>query len=453
MDALTKQLCDWLGQLDHRPLPEPVIHEVKRRVLDTIGVAAAGWDGQPSRITREQALEVLVPEGGATVWGTRHRTAPALAAFANGTQARYLDYNDTYLSLEPAHPSDNIPACLAVGEAAGANGRRVMAAIAAAYEIQCRLCDAAGIRAKGWDHVVYGAISVSATTGWLWGLRGEALGHAISLGVVSNVAMRQTRVGQLSHWKGCAFANAARNAIFGADLARRGMIGPADVFSGAMGLFRQVTGEMEIRLPEGEDWAILQTYIKFYPADYCCQSAIEAALCLREAIGDPGRIERVEVDTFDVAADITGSEPEKWNPSSRETADHSMPYCVAAALLDGHISMESFNDLRRADPQLHELLGRITVHRDPDMNRGYPDGTPSRVRVTLRDGQTLSREVKYPRGHAGNPMTDEEVREKFVRMTSLGLAVPARARLQEAIWGFEELENIAGLFELMASEA
>ncbi|MGB4258176.1 MAG: MmgE/PrpD family protein [Phycisphaerae bacterium] len=449
---MTKQLCDWLGQLDHRPLPEPVSHEVKRRVLDTIGVAVAGWDGEPCRITREQAQEVQALDGGATVWGTRHRAPAALAAFANGTQARYLDYNDTYLSLEPAHPSDNIPACLAVGEGAGVDGRRVMTAIAAAYEIQCRLCDAAGIREKGWDHVVYGAISVAATAGWLWGLRGEALGHAISLGVVSNIAMRQTRVGQLSHWKGCAFANAARNAIFGADLARRGMIGPADPFTGAMGLFKQVTGPFRIYLPEGEDWAILQTYIKFYPADYCCQSAIEAALCLRQAIPDTAAIARVDVDTFDVAVDITGSEPEKWDPTSRETADQSMPYCVAAALLDAHVSMESFNDRRRADPQLRELIRRVAVHRDPGMNHGYPDGTPTRVRVTLRDGQTLAHEIKYPRGHAGNPMTDEEVREKFVRMTSLRLAVPARARLQEAIWGLETVENLTGLFELMASE-
>lgn len=450
MDAMTQQLCTWLGRLDDRPLPEPVTHEVKRRVLDTIGVALAGWEGEPSRITREQALDVRMDQGGATVWGTRHRTAPALAAFANGTQARYLDYNDTYLSLEPAHPSDNIPACLAVGEAAGVDGRRVITAIAAAYEIQCRLCDAACIRTKGWDHVVYGAISVAAAAGWLWGLRDEALGQAISLGVVSNLALRQTRIGQLSHWKGCAFANAARNAIFGADLARRGLIGPADAFTGAMGLFKQITGPIQISLPVGEDWAILQTYIKFYPADYCCQSAIEAALALRQDIGDAALIERVDVDTFGMAADITGSEPEKWEPTSRETADHSMPYCVAAALLDGHVSMESFNDLRRADAVLRALIRRVEVHRDVEMSHGYPLGTPSRVRVTLSDGRVFAREVKYPRGHAGNPMTDEEVREKFVRMTSPRLAVSARSRLQEAIWELDYVE-LSELFELMAS--
>lgn len=450
MDALTQQLCEWLGQLKDESLPSPVMHEVKRRVLDSIGVAIAGIDGEPSRIAREQACDVCVPNGGATVWGTRHRTAPALAAFTNGTQARYLDYNDTYLSLEPAHPSDNIPACLAVGEAEGLSGRRAITAIAAAYEIQCRLCDAACIRLRGWDHTVYGAISVAAAAGWLCGLRGERLGHAISLAVVSNVALRQTRMGQISHWKGCAFANAARNAIFGVDLARRGMIGPADAFAGAAGLFKQVTGPLEISLPTGEHWMILQTYLKFWPADYCCQSAIEAALLLRARIPDVSRIEHVDVDTFDAAVDITGSEPEKWNPTSRETADHSMPYCVAVALLDGHVAMESFNDRRRSDPELRALVARVAVHRDPAMNRGYPEGAPSRVRVTLADGQSLAQEIKYPRGHAGNPMTDEEVREKFVRMSSLRLPVPDRARLCEGIWSLEEVADLGSLFELMA---
>jgi 2-methylcitrate dehydratase len=374
-----------------------------------------------------------------------------MAAFANGVATRYLDYNDTYLSLEPAHPSDNIPACLAVAEAAGADGRKAIAAIAAAYEIQCRLCDAANIHSRGWDHTVYGAVSVAAAAGWLMGLRGEPLAHAISLSVVSNVAMRQTRVGQLSPWKACAFASTARDAILGADLARRGMIGPSDVFSGSMGLFNQVTGPLEIRLPHGEDWMILQTYLKYYPADYCCQSAIDAALYLRRRIPDAREIERVDVDTFAMAVDITGSEPEKWGPTSRETADHSMPYCVAVALLDGHVSMASFNEWRRADPELRALVRRVAVHTDPAMDRGYPEGTPSRVRVTLGNGQELTGEVKYPRGHAGNPMTDEEVREKFVHMTSMGLAVTNRARLHEAIWKLEEVTNFAGLFELMVS--
>ncbi|MEP0842686.1 MAG: MmgE/PrpD family protein, partial [Phycisphaerae bacterium] len=331
-----------------------------------------------------------------------------------------------------------------------AGGLRAITAVAAAYEIQCRLCDAACIGSRGWDHVVYGAISSAAAAGWLYGLRGEALAHAISLGVVSNVAMRQTRIGRLSQWKVCAFANAARNAIFGADLARRGLIGPADVFAGAMGLFNQVTGPLEIVLPAGEDWKILQTNLKYYPAHYCCQSAIEAALALRPRIPHLGNIDRVEVETFDLAVSATGSDPEKWEPTSRETADQSMPYCVAAALLDGHISMESFNDLRRADPQLRSLIHQVVVRRDPAMNAIFPQAAGCRVQVALRDGGVLAQEVRYPRGHAGNAMSDEDVRDKFVRMTSPRLAVPERARLYEAIWNLQQVENLTELFDLMA---
>ncbi len=173
MDKLTEQLCGWLSELCYESLPAAVVHEVKRRVLDSFGVAMAGWDADPCRISREQAMSVSVGQRGATVWGTRHKSTADLAAFANGTQTRYLDFNDTYLSLEPAHPSDNIPACIAAAEAGGADGRRLIAAIAAAYEIQCRLCDAGSIRARGWDHVVYGAVSSQAGSA-CWGASSAA---------------------------------------------------------------------------------------------------------------------------------------------------------------------------------------------------------------------------------------------------------------------------------------
>ncbi len=449
MDQLTTQLCGWLGGLTFDALPAAAVHEVKRRVLDSFGVAMAGWSSDPCRIAREQACGAAMADGGATVWGTRHRTSPDLAAFANGTQVRYLDYNDTYLSLEPAHPSDNVPALLAVGESCGADGRAVITAIAAAYEIQCRLCDAGSIRARGWDHVVYGAVSTSAAAGWLWGLRGEPLGHAIALGTIANVAMRPTRVGELSHWKGCAFANAARNGVFGADLARRGMTGPADIFSGQMGLFKQVSGPLEVALPAGGDYMILKSYIKFWPAEYHSQSAIDAALRLRERVGDPSRIERIEIDSFDAAVDIIGSEPEKWQPTSRETADHSMPYCVAAALIDGDVTLASFTDERIADPKLRELIQRVAIHRDAELTKGYPDGIPNRVRIKLADGCELIEEVRYPRGHAGNPMTDDEVRAKFERTAGVRLSPSKRAALADAVWRLENATDLSGLFETL----
>lgn len=437
MDTLMRGLVGWLDGLSYEALPGAVVHEVKRRVLDSIGVAMAGWDSDPCRIARGQACSVSSAAGGATVWGTRHKSSPDLAAFANGTQVRYLDFNDTYLSLEPAHPSDNIPACMAAAEAVGADGRALITAIAAAYEIQCRLCDAGSIRARGWDHVVYGAVSTSAAAAWLWGLRGEQLAHAISLGTIANIAMRQTRVGELSHWKGCAFANAARNGVFGADLARRGMTGPYEIFTGQMGLFKQVSGPLNVQFGHRDDWMILKTYIKYWPVEYHAQSAVDAALQLRSEVGSVDQIERIDIDSFDAAVDIIGSDPAKWQPTSRETADHSMPYCVAVALTDGQVTLDSFTDARIHDPALRALIGRITMHRDAELTRGYPEGIPNRIRVSLKGGKQCVKEVAFPRGHARNPMTDAEVETKFTRNVEGRLVELNRDQSRSLVWSLD----------------
>src|SRR5205823_2446118 len=175
-----------------------------------------------------------------TLFGTTHRTPPDWAAFANGCLVRYLDYNDTYLSKEPAHPSDNIPAALAVAEAEQADGRELIVAIALAYEVQCRLCDAASLRARGWDHVTYGAFSTALASAKLMKLEVNKTRHAVNIAGVASAAMRQARVGELSHWKGVAFANAARHGVYSALLARAGMTGPAPIFEGQMGFEKEL---------------------------------------------------------------------------------------------------------------------------------------------------------------------------------------------------------------------
>src|SRR3989440_8276130 len=201
--------------------------------------------GEPGTIARTLAKTVSSTTA-ATIVGTVHESSPAWAAFSNGVHFRYLDYNDTYLSLEPAHPSDNIAAVLAAGEPAGAHGRDLITATALAYEIQCRLCDAESIRARGWDHVTYGSFSTSLAAGKLLGLDQDQLVHAQGLAGTPNNALRQTRVGELSMWKGCAFANAARNGVFAARLAQAGMTGPAPIFEGQVGFWAQVSGEFEL---------------------------------------------------------------------------------------------------------------------------------------------------------------------------------------------------------------
>jgi 2-methylcitrate dehydratase len=337
MTTLAEQFAHYAVGLRYDDLTPEAIHEAKRRLLDSFGCAMGAMSSEPATIARKLASTATSGDYPATVIGTAHQSTPELAAFANGVLFRYLDYNDTYLSLEPAHPSDNLAAVLAVAEPVGASGRDIITATVLAYEIQCRLCDAASIRARGWDHVTYGSFSTSLATGKLLGLSEEELVHAQGLAGVPNNAMRQTRVGMLSNWKGCAFANASRNGVFAALLARLGMTGPAPVFEGEMGFFNQVSRQaFDVPTlgsghgPNGNraPYMINQTYIKFWPAEYHSQSAIDAALQLRDKVGDWRGIQSITIETFNAAVEIIGGEPEKWRPTTRETADHSLPYCV-----------------------------------------------------------------------------------------------------------------------------
>jgi 2-methylcitrate dehydratase len=446
---LAERLSAYAVGLAYEDLPAETIHEVKRRLIDTLGCAMGAFHSEPATIARRLAARTTSAEP-ATVIGTAHHTSPEMAAFANGVQFRYLDYNDTYLSKEPAHPSDNLAAVLAAAEPAGSNGQEIITAAVLAYEIQCRLCDAASIRARGWDHVTYGSFSTSLAAGKLLGLDVAQLTHAQGLAGVPNNAMRQTRVGMLSHWKGCAFANASRNGVFAALLAREGMTGPSEVFEGEMGFWKQVSGPFElVELGgNGTPFMIDRTYIKFYPAEYHSQSAIDAALALRPKIGSVAEIDRITIETFNAAVEIIGGEPEKWRPTTRETADHSLPYCVVAALMDGKITQETFDEAHLHDPQLLSLLQRTEVQADAELNRRYPEGIPNRVRIYLKNGETLEQEVIFPRGHARNPMTDQEVEAKF-RAQAEPLLKGKIAEILDRCWNLDQQSSISNLLQLM----
>jgi 2-methylcitrate dehydratase len=442
--TLAERLAGLSVALKFEDLPPAVVHEVKRRVIDSIGCALGAWNAEPCVIARRVA-STFTAEPGATLLGTKHQAPLDWAAFANGCLVRYLDYNDTYLSKEPAHPSDNIPAALAVAEAANANGRELITAIALAYEVQCRLCDAASIRARGWDHVTYGAFSSVLAAARLMGLDAERTRHAVGIAGVASAALRQSRVGELSHWKGCAFANAARHGVFAALLARAGMTGPAPIFEGEKGFEKLVSGPLsDLKLPTAgsgpakADFMILKTHIKFWPAEYHSQSAIEAALKLRPHINDPAEIESVLVESHDAAVDIIGSEPEKWRPTSRETADHSLPYIVAAALTDGDVTEKQFAPERFTDPKLLSLVERVKVERHRELSARYPDAIGNIVTVRLGKGRVFSERVDYPRGHARNPLSDAEVEAKFHSLSDPVLTQERAKTVLRSLWGLEE---------------
>ncbi len=456
--TLAHRLAEYACALRFEDLSKDVVHEVKRRVIDSLGCALGAWNEEPCVIARKVASDFSARQG-STIIGTNHKAPPDWAAFANGCCIRYFDYNDTYLSKEPAHPSDNISAALAVAESVAAIGRELITAIALAYEVQCRFCDAASIRARGWDHVTYGTFSTALASAKLMKLDPKNTRHAVNIAGVAGAAMRQARVGELSHWKGVAFATAARHGVFSALLARAGMTGPGPIFEGQMGLEKQLgvslgnVGE-KFAVPfakndQGPASMILRTSIKFWPAEYHSQSAIEAALFLRQQIGKGVEVKSMTIESHDASVDIIGSEPEKWKPETRETADHSLPYITAVALIDGEVTEKQFQPERFKDPKIWKFLENVKVERNAELSAMYPDAVANIVHVELADGRRLTKRVAYPMGHAKNPLKDTEVERKFFALVKPELGETRAKKIVDLVWKLDEATNVDELMRAM----
>ena len=452
MQSLADRFAAYAVGLEFKDLPPEVVHEAKRRFIDSFATAVGAMDAQAYEIARTCAQRISAKKKATLLGGGS--SSPEWATFVNGLLIRYLDYNDTYLSLEPAHPSDNLAPVLAVGEMVKAGGEELIAAAVLAYEIQCRLCDAASLRKHGIDHVTYGAISSAVAASKLMGLDSSRTAHAIGIAGVSNGALRQTRSGELSMWKGCAFANAARNGVFAALLAAEGMTGPAPIFEGDLGFMNLLTRTRFEVAPLGAeaggppDFMMTKTYIKFWPAEYHSQSAIDAALQLRPEIGDSNHVQAIDIHTFEACYNIIGKYAEAWKPRTRETADHSLPYCTAVALMDGDVTDAQFSEERMADPKLLDLVAKIKVHHDEKLDPRYPAGIPNRLTIKLADGRQLVKEVEFPRGHARNPMTDQEVEEKFRRMVAPRLGKKAADKVLKKCWRLEKIDEPRELLRL-----
>jgi len=454
--SLAANIAGFACNLDYTDLTDGSVHEVKRRLIDSMGCAMGAWTAEPVKIARMLA-SYSTSEYGSTVIGTRHSSTPEMAAFANGTMFRYLDYNDTYLSKEPAHPSDNLAAILAIADAFDLGGESVILGTIVAYEVQCRLCDAYSIRSKGWDHVTYGAYSTVAGCGAMLGFDEETMIHAFGLSGVPNNAFRQTRVGELSMWKGCAFANASRNGVFATLLAHHGMTGASEIFEGQMGFFNEICGGDTFDIEQwgnaDDGYMIERTYIKKYPAEYHSQSAIDAAEQIIKERGrrfTPDEVKDIEIATFRASWEIIGGEPEKWRPQSRETADHSLPYITCACLVDGAVTLRTYDESRFQDEELLSLVAKTTVVPDPELDPLYPaSGIPNRVTVTLNDGTQFVARVDAPSGHALNPMSDGAVEAKFRSMADPLLGNRGADQALATLWTLDELDTLEEAFRVM----
>lgn len=419
MDVISDAICGYVAGQRARSVPDAALDEAARRVLDSLGCAIAAMDSTPARIVRGLAADVSGSMS-ASVIGLGRPSTMELAAFANTVMVRYLDCNDTYFTARGGggHPSDVIAAALAVGEAAGATGSDVLRAIVLGYEVNGALASGVWLRERGWDQGLNVIAAVAMMAGDLLGLSFEELRHALALAVTPHVPVRQTRIGQLSMWKGSATAGAVRNGIFAALLASRGMTGPPEPYVGRSGLWELVTGEFELTLPVRPGRFVIQdSSIKLRPAEFNAQAPLDLILELRQEITVED-IEDIEVATYWLAWHEIGMDAAKWDPRNRETADHSLPYLLAVGLVDGFIDTTSCAPDRVLDPALRPLMSKIRVVERPGFTERFPGEFNVEIIVRLRDGRTLTRRATHPHGHPRNPASDAELNEKFDRLTS-----------------------------------
>ena len=439
--TLVEQLADFVVRVGYDDLSIRARHLLKAHTLDALGCAIGALDADPPARLRRQ-VDLFGGQPLATFIGGG-RSAPDRAALYNAALVRYLDFNDAFLAPgETCHPSDNVAPVLAASEFAGRDGTAFLTALAVAYQIQCRLSQVAPVRAHGFDHTTQGAYAVAAGVAKALDLDAAQTAQAVAMSGTANNALRVTRTGELSHWKGLAspfMAFAATNAAF---LAREGVTGPREVFEGNKGFIESISGPFAVDWEREDLEIVTQTILKRYNAEIHSQSVLEGALTLRERHHlRPEDIDRVTVEIFDVAYNIIGGgqEGDKRLVRTKEEADHSLPYLLAVALLDGEVTPAQFAPERIGQDDVQRLLRRVSVKPLPRMSAGFPLLMPCRITIMLHDGQSFTIEQDDYEGFLTHPMTWEHVVAKFNGLAAPFAERPVRDEIVEAVANLESI--------------
>ena len=475
--VLSAQLADFAHRLRWEHLSPAALREAKRFWLDSLGCALGGFKSHDARI----ALKVWRRFGGrpeATVIGGGWKAGARDAAFLNNLMIRIMDYNDIYWEQDPSHPSDLLGTVLALCEWRRLSGRDLIVATVLAYELEMRLCEAAfpGIRERGWHHATLTQFVSPLVAGKLLGLTPAQMTHAVGIAGCRQSTFGGVVAGKLSMMKNTVDPMAGAEGIVSALLAAEGYTGPEAIFEGKEGLFHCLGQQTGITWkPEtltdglagllvkrskargaaarpGGEFRIARCGMKAFPTEALTHSAISCALDLVEGGGyAPDEIEEVVVKTTARAKDIL-SDPSKYIPSSKETADHSLPYTIAVALLDGSVTTESFTDRRLKDPVLPSVMQKVRVEADGAIDAAFPAFKRSELILKLKGREPRSARVDYPKGDPRNPMSDAEIETKFRALAGRSLTGKTQERLIALVKDLEQLERITPLLGAVKAE-
>ncbi|MDZ7772172.1 MAG: MmgE/PrpD family protein [Balneolaceae bacterium] len=437
---IVHQLARFVQEASFEDLSREALTQLKIRLLDSLGTAIGAVEGPPAQAIRSMITDSLGGNARSTLIGGG-QTAPDRAALYNSALVRYLDFNDSYLAEgETCHPSDNIGSILAAGETTEMNGREFLTALAVAYQVQCRLSDEAPVRDKGFDHTTQGSYAVAAGVSRALGLDQEQTAHALAIAGTALNALRVTRTGALSHWKGLAYPHTAFGGTHAALLASHGITGPPAVFEGNKGFMDSIAGDFSIDWDQEDLERVTRTIIKKFNAEIHSQSAIEGIIELRDRHGlRGGEVASIDIEIFEVAYHIIGGgeEGDKTVVRTKEEADHSLQYMVSAALLDGQVMPEQYRPERIESEDIQSLLRRVQVSPDGEYSDRFPDAMPVRITVHLENGERHRIEKSDYEGFHTRPMSWDTVMDKFTGLAAPYTTPQLRERIVEAVQDFE----------------
>ncbi len=449
MENITRKMARFTRELRFEDLSPDAVRLVKRFLFDSVGCAYGGSRTEDVRIMTDFFNDM----GGkteASVFNSPQKLPMVNAALLNSLMIRALDYNDIYWEQDPSHPSDLIPAALTPAEVLHRSGKALITAIVIAYEWEQRLCEFAipGIRERKWHHATLTQFAAPLAAGKIMDLSEDQLVHAIGISGSHNATLGAVTAGNLTMMKNTVDPLATQAGLLAALLAARGYEGPEHVLDGKEGLVDTFGERFDLNILTdglGESFRITRCSMKAFPTEALTHSPISAVIKIMKAHKiDKKDIHEVHIRTVARAADIL-SDPSKYDPRTRETADHSLPYCVAATITDGTVTPESFREEKIMDPELRSYLPKIKVVADPAYEKTFPELKKSGVELILNNGQRFSIEVDYPLGDYREPMDDDTLYAKF---NSMVLPVVGKKKCDQIADTIFNLENLADVGEL-----
>jgi 2-methylcitrate dehydratase len=446
----------WAAGLQFTDISPDAVYQAKRFLLDSIGCALGGYRQHDVQIALE-VLDEVAGSGPATVIGTGKRMDPVSASLANGLMIRCMDYNDIYWKQDPCHPSDIFPAAIACCERLGSGGKELIVGLVLGHEFEMRLCEAAfpGIRERGWHHATLTAFVSPIVAGRTLGLPWEQIQHAIGISASRHCTLGAVTAGKLTMMKNTVDPMATQSGVFAALLAGKGYSGPEHVIDGKEGLTHVFGPDWKLTLLTeglGDSWRITQCGMKAFPTEALTHTPISAVLDLVKTNDlHPDQVEKIQIRSLARAADIL-SDPSKYDPRSKETADHSLPYVIAAALVERQVTPVQFTMPKILDPKIRQQLQKVEVVADPEIEKVFPALQRVIVHIYLKDGRSFSKQLDYPKGDPRNPLTDQEVEEKFAALADGVLSTGAQQRVRDAIWNLERVGSVTELMALMEAD-